>query len=151
MGNGVSGQVTAVAQLREAREELARRAVAEERLRFARDLHDLLGHSLSLITLKTELAGKPCRRSPNGQQKKSKMRSTSPGGRYARCAMPSPAPSAEVTDDGQGAAHDAGSGTGLEGLAERVADVDGATFEAGPLADGGFRLRVSLPFVEQPQ
>jgi two-component system sensor histidine kinase DesK len=32
--------------------------VAEERLRIARDLHDLLGHSLSLITLKAELAGR---------------------------------------------------------------------------------------------
>ena len=30
-------------------------AVAEERLRFARDLHDLLGLSLSAITLKSEL------------------------------------------------------------------------------------------------
>ncbi len=51
-------QVAAVAELREAREELARLAVSEERLRFARDLHDLLGHSLSLITLKSELAGR---------------------------------------------------------------------------------------------
>ena len=50
------GQVAAVAQLKAAREELARLAVSEERLRFARDLHDLLGHSLSLITLKSELA-----------------------------------------------------------------------------------------------
>jgi two-component system, NarL family, sensor histidine kinase DesK len=46
------------AQLVEARDELARNAVAEERLRFARDLHDLLGHSLSLIALKSELAGR---------------------------------------------------------------------------------------------
>ena len=44
--------------LREARAELAEMAVAEERLRFARDLHDLLGHDLSLIALKAELAGK---------------------------------------------------------------------------------------------
>src|SRR5215210_1542038 len=51
-------QVAAVAELRSAREELARMAVSEERLRFARDLHDLLGHSLSLITLKSELAGR---------------------------------------------------------------------------------------------
>jgi two-component system, NarL family, sensor histidine kinase DesK len=42
--------------LRAAREEVARLAVTAERLRFARDLHDLLGHSLSLIALKTELA-----------------------------------------------------------------------------------------------
>jgi two-component system, NarL family, sensor histidine kinase DesK len=45
-------------QLRLAREEIARLAVSEERLRFARDLHDLLGHSLSLIALKSELAGR---------------------------------------------------------------------------------------------
>jgi two-component system, NarL family, sensor histidine kinase DesK len=51
-------QVAAVAELRSAREELARLAVSEERLRFARDLHDLLGHSLSLIALKSELAGR---------------------------------------------------------------------------------------------
>lgn len=47
-----------VAKLRETRAELARMAVADERLRIARDLHDLLGHSLSLITLKAELAGR---------------------------------------------------------------------------------------------
>lgn len=45
-------------QLREARAELAELAVAEERERFARDLHDLLGHSLSVIALKAELAGR---------------------------------------------------------------------------------------------
>jgi two-component system sensor histidine kinase DesK len=45
-------------ELREAREELAKLAVSEERLRIARDLHDLLGHSLSVIALKSELAAK---------------------------------------------------------------------------------------------
>ncbi|MEV6717344.1 histidine kinase [Lentzea sp. NPDC051208] len=44
-----------VNQLHEAREELATAAVTQERLRFARDLHDLLGYSLSAITLKSEL------------------------------------------------------------------------------------------------
>ncbi len=48
--------VVANARLEEAREDVARLAVSEERLRFARDLHDLLGHSLSAIALKTELA-----------------------------------------------------------------------------------------------
>jgi two-component system, NarL family, sensor histidine kinase DesK len=44
-------------QLRLTREEMARvAAVNEERLRIARDLHDLLGHNLSLIALKSELA-----------------------------------------------------------------------------------------------
>jgi two-component system sensor histidine kinase DesK len=43
-------------ELHEARAELARLAVADERARFARDLHDLLGHSLSVIALKAQLA-----------------------------------------------------------------------------------------------
>jgi two-component system sensor histidine kinase DesK len=46
------------AELVQARAELARLAVAAERERFARDLHDLLGHTLSVITLKAELAGR---------------------------------------------------------------------------------------------
>jgi two-component system, NarL family, sensor histidine kinase DesK len=45
-------------ELEATREELARLAVSDERLRFARDLHDLLGHSLSLIALKSELAAR---------------------------------------------------------------------------------------------
>ena len=45
-------------ELNDARAELARLAVAQERERFARDLHDLLGHSLSVIALKAELAGR---------------------------------------------------------------------------------------------
>jgi two-component system, NarL family, sensor histidine kinase DesK len=54
----IGGLLRANAALREARAELAELAVAEERLRFARDLHDLLGHSLSLVALKAELAGR---------------------------------------------------------------------------------------------
>jgi signal transduction histidine kinase len=44
-----------VIELHDARQELATAAVTQERLRFARDLHDLLGYSLSAITLKSEL------------------------------------------------------------------------------------------------
>ncbi|WP_241479719.1 sensor histidine kinase, partial [Nocardiopsis lucentensis] len=36
----------------------ARLAVTEERLRFSRDMHDLLGHSLSALAVKSELAGR---------------------------------------------------------------------------------------------
>jgi two-component system, NarL family, sensor histidine kinase DesK len=54
----IGGILRSNAALREARAELADLAVAEERLRFARDMHDLLGHDLSLIALKAELAGK---------------------------------------------------------------------------------------------
>lgn len=53
-----------VEQLQEARGEVARLAATEERLRIARDLHDLLGHSLSLIVLKSELARRIAERDP---------------------------------------------------------------------------------------
>ncbi|MGZ4303714.1 MAG: sensor histidine kinase [Solirubrobacteraceae bacterium] len=52
-------------ELHAARAELARLAVADERARFARDLHDLLGHSLSVIALKAELAGRLMREKPS--------------------------------------------------------------------------------------
>ncbi|MEE4543713.1 sensor histidine kinase [Streptomyces sp. V4-01] len=46
----------AVAQLKATRQELARSAVAQERMRFSRDLHDLLGHTMSVIVVKSEAA-----------------------------------------------------------------------------------------------
>jgi two-component system sensor histidine kinase DesK len=52
------------ARLRMAQEEVERLAKTAERERIARDLHDLLGHTLSLITLKAELAGKLVERDP---------------------------------------------------------------------------------------
>jgi two-component system sensor histidine kinase DesK len=45
-------------ELGRARDEIGRLAVGDERLRFARDLHDLLGHSLSVVALKSELAAR---------------------------------------------------------------------------------------------
>ncbi|MFG2722046.1 sensor histidine kinase [Streptomyces sp. NPDC048416] len=45
-----------VRELRDTRQELARTAVEKERLRFSRDLHDLLGHTLSVIVVKSEAA-----------------------------------------------------------------------------------------------
>ena len=54
----------ALRELHHARKELAHQAVTEERLRMARDLHDLLGHTLSLITLKSELAGRLLAKDP---------------------------------------------------------------------------------------
>ncbi|MEU0132570.1 sensor histidine kinase [Streptomyces sp. NPDC006296] len=63
-GTLLSGAVTAailtlsetVTELRATRQELARSAVEQERLRFSRDLHDLLGHTLSVVVVKSEAA-----------------------------------------------------------------------------------------------
>ena len=53
---GIARMGKAIRELHAARSELARLRVEEERLRLARDLHDLLGQTLSMITLKSELA-----------------------------------------------------------------------------------------------
>lgn len=52
---GLSHLAEVIQEVHDAHGELARLAVVRERLRFARDLHDLLGFSLSAITLKSEL------------------------------------------------------------------------------------------------
>jgi two-component system sensor histidine kinase DesK len=57
MMTGFSRQIAAINQLRATQHELARLAVAEERGRVARDIHDILGHSLTAITVRAELAG----------------------------------------------------------------------------------------------
>lgn len=51
-------QEKANAKLRLANEEIEHLATVAERERIARDLHDLLGHTLTVIALKSELAGK---------------------------------------------------------------------------------------------
>jgi two-component system, NarL family, sensor histidine kinase DesK len=61
---GFKMQIVLNQQLRQARGTVAKLAVSEERLRLARDMHDLTGQSLSLITLKSELAVKRLSRLP---------------------------------------------------------------------------------------
>jgi two-component system sensor histidine kinase DesK len=50
--------LSTIDQLRATRRELAEQAVLAERDRFSRDLHDLLGHSLSLVVVKSELVSR---------------------------------------------------------------------------------------------
>jgi two-component system, NarL family, sensor histidine kinase DesK len=51
-------KVRASAKLRLAHEEIEQLAKVAERERIARDLHDVLGHTLSVVVLKSELAGR---------------------------------------------------------------------------------------------
>ncbi len=213
---GSIGMVRTIGELRAARAEIARLAVSEERLRFARDLHDLLGHSLSLIVLKSELAGRlvdaaPERAGPEIRDVESVARAAlrevreavagyrqptlveevrgaremlaAAGISYWCDAAPVALPAATeavlawvvregvtnvirhsrstrctihitrdaetvtlaVVDDGHGAAcPEAGTGSGLRGLAERVA-AQGGDVTASPDAAGGFRLCARLP------
>ncbi|MGH3069316.1 MAG: sensor histidine kinase [Streptosporangiaceae bacterium] len=55
---GVGQLIQRNAQLVVARNEITRLALADQRNRFARDLHDILGHSLTVVAVKAELAGR---------------------------------------------------------------------------------------------
>ena len=55
-GRSSAWYIAVIRELEEARGVQARLAVAEERLRFSRDLHDVMGRNLSAIALKSELA-----------------------------------------------------------------------------------------------
>ncbi len=57
------------AKLKLAQEEVERLAAMAERERIARDLHDLLGHTLSVITLKSELAARLALTQPERAQR----------------------------------------------------------------------------------
>jgi two-component system sensor histidine kinase DesK len=65
LGNVFFAQRTRhIDKLRMAHAEIEQLAKVAERERIARDLHDVLGHTLSVITLKSELAGKLIDRDP---------------------------------------------------------------------------------------
>ncbi|WP_246281594.1 sensor histidine kinase [Fodinicola acaciae] len=55
---GVGKVLQQSAALRRANEQIAELAISEERARLARDLHDVLGHSLTVISVKAELASR---------------------------------------------------------------------------------------------
>jgi two-component system, NarL family, sensor histidine kinase DesK len=55
---GITQAINRNIEVLSVREENARLALEDERNRFARDLHDILGHSLTVITVKAELANR---------------------------------------------------------------------------------------------
>jgi two-component system sensor histidine kinase DesK len=194
--------------LSDARAELARLAAENERTRIARDLHDLLGHSLTTITVKAELAGRLARHDTDRAVREigevaalsrralgdvraavANYRDVTLAGELATgrellraagiaaelppaadvvddqaqelfgwvlregltnvvrhshaqsCTVRISPTSVEIVDDGDG--KDAGCGSGLTGLAERVASAGGVV-ESGPLTPSGWRLAVEL-------
>ncbi|GHH06336.1 sensor histidine kinase [Streptomyces lanatus] len=206
-----------VYELDEARETRARLAVAEERLRFGRDLHDVMGRNLAVIALKSELAVQLARRGRSeaveqmievqriAQESQREVRDVVRGYREAdlgvelagaqgvltaagidcevtgeaaglpvevqsalawvvreattnvlrhgnaeRCAVSVGVREGRVVlkveNDGAAGASDGGGGSGLAGLRERLAAVDG-TLEACRVGEGVFRLVVEVPLV----
>ncbi|RST72526.1 sensor histidine kinase [Siminovitchia acidinfaciens] len=62
-------QINLEGQLEHANERISELIVLEERERISRDLHDILGQKLSLIGLKSDLAGRLIKRDPQAAEK----------------------------------------------------------------------------------
>jgi two-component system, NarL family, sensor histidine kinase DesK len=77
-------QLTLMRQLAQARETVAKLATNEERLRLARDMHDLTGQSLSMITLKSELAAKRLAKLPSSAERDAALTELGDIGRVSR-------------------------------------------------------------------
>jgi two-component system, NarL family, sensor histidine kinase DesK len=163
-------------QLIDARKEIARLAVETERLRIARDLHDLLGHNLSLIALKSELsaarqilaaAGIAYRfegddsmiddlpttiESVLSWTVREGVTNVIRHSHAHHCTIHVTRNTAEigikVLDDGVGPSSMGNIGNGLRGLEERVESLGGRC-KASQREEGGFYLAVSVPLAQQ--
>jgi two-component system, NarL family, sensor histidine kinase DesK len=81
---GFRMQIQLMQELSQARGTVAKLAANEERLRLARDMHDLTGQSLSVITLKSELAAKRLSRLPATQERDTVLGDLGDIGRVSR-------------------------------------------------------------------
>jgi two-component system sensor histidine kinase DesK len=77
-------QITMMHELAQARGTVAKLAANEERLRLARDMHDLTGQSLSMITLKSELAAKRLAKLPSSAERDAVLTELGDIGRVSR-------------------------------------------------------------------
>jgi len=81
---GFRMQLALMYELARARETVAKLAADEERLRLARDMHDLTGQSLSMITLKSELAAKRLGKLPSSAERDAVLTELDDIGRVSR-------------------------------------------------------------------
>ena len=81
---GFRMQIMLTRELCQARETVAKLAANDERLRLARDMHDLTGQSLSLVTLKSELARKMLARLPQTSERDAALTEVDDIGRVSR-------------------------------------------------------------------
>ncbi|NUU25736.1 MAG: histidine kinase, partial [Streptomycetaceae bacterium] len=102
------------------RDEEARRRVAEERVRIARDLHDLLAHSITLIGVQAGVAAHLARRpQPDGEVLAEALETIADGCRTARAEVR--ATLTVLRDEGEGT--EQGAVPGLAALDDLAASV----------------------------
>jgi signal transduction histidine kinase len=124
------------------REEEARRRVAEERLRIARDLHDLLAHSITLIGVQTSVAAHVLNADPDRLDRAAVAKALDDIAETCRTARGELRGTLEVLRDPErGVEHGVearGPLPGLDGLPDLVdaARAGGARVEAAVTADG---------------
>jgi two-component system, NarL family, sensor histidine kinase DesK len=82
--SGFRVQIQLMHELSLAKETVAKLAASEERLRLARDMHDLTGQSLSMITLKSELVSKLLARLPETTERDAAISEASDISRVSR-------------------------------------------------------------------
>ena len=117
-------------RLRRAHDEIEHLAKVAERERIARDLHDVLGHTLSVITLKSELAGKLMDRDP--QRAGEEIREVSEISRQALCDV-----------------RDAIRGYRAKGLAAEIAQAKSTLETAGLTVQCDAATTIKLPAMQE--
>ncbi|WP_405826297.1 sensor histidine kinase [Streptomyces sp. NBC_01390] len=129
----VSAIVERAERAERTREEEARRRVAEERLRVARDLHDLLAHTITLVGVQTSVAAHVLAADPDRLDRAAVARSLDDIADTCRTARAELRTTLEVLREGQGTSTADGRGplpglAGLPDLAE-TARASGARVE----------------------
>jgi signal transduction histidine kinase len=120
------------------REEEARRRVAEERLRIARDLHDLLAHSITLIGVQTSVAAHVLEADPDRLDRVSVAKALDDISETCRTARGELRTTLEVLRAAEHGGEGRGPLPGLDGVPDLVAAArtSGAEVEAAVSADG---------------
>lgn len=122
------------------REEEARRRVAEERLRIARDLHDLLAHSITLIGVQTSVAAHVLAADPERLDRETVAKALDDITETCRTARGELRTTLEVLRD-HGPEDTRGPLPGLDGLPDLVS----AARLAGARVDQDLRVRADPP------
>ncbi|MGP4052369.1 sensor histidine kinase [Streptomyces sp. 2A115] len=131
------------------REEEARRRVAEERLRVARDLHDLLAHSITLIGVQTSVAAHVLAADPERLDRTAVAQALDDIAETCRTARGELRTTLEVlrgqdVDVGAGAGLGSGAGPGAQGCRGPLPGLDGLPDLAEAARLAGAKVELSV-------